>query len=441
MIYILCPANKATGGPELLHQLGYKLNMLGFPAKMLYLNVIDGTDPVCESYHKYQVPWCTKIEENEDTIVIVPEINIPLLHQLANFRCFIWWLSVDNAVYSKEDLANMQHHTNLIHLAQSHYAINFLTNTLHIDSDKICYLSDYLNGEFFLQSESGSDSERDDVILFNPKKGFSKTAELIAKSDYQIKWQALSGLTPYGMRETMKKAKIYVDFGSHPGKDRIPREAAMCGCLVATNTTGSAAYSEDVPISSEYKFSETDSASYILSKLCRMLEEYPTRKNDYTNYLTFIKQEYMLFETDVLRIFRKATGYHPLPDFDAKTYTNLMLSSIQEEDYRCAYNALVHYRLHSYPESANLDTIETIIRMGIGEYAEAKISVERGLEKDPQNYELNLYAAQLHLHIGNPQLVRQYCACALQHCLGSADEEFIKNTCAEFMSLCDKCDN
>lgn len=28
---------------------------------------------------------------------------------------------------------------------------------------------------------------------------------------------------------TMRKAKVYIDFGFHPGKDRIPREAVMCG--------------------------------------------------------------------------------------------------------------------------------------------------------------------------------------------------------------------
>lgn len=33
MIYIICPVNQESGGPELLHQLGYKLNLLGFEEK------------------------------------------------------------------------------------------------------------------------------------------------------------------------------------------------------------------------------------------------------------------------------------------------------------------------------------------------------------------------------------------------------------------------
>ena len=35
-IYILCPPNKATGGPEALHQLGYLLKEKGCQVKMLY---------------------------------------------------------------------------------------------------------------------------------------------------------------------------------------------------------------------------------------------------------------------------------------------------------------------------------------------------------------------------------------------------------------------
>lgn len=35
-IYVACPAKVATGGPELLHQLVFKMNQLGYIAKMFY---------------------------------------------------------------------------------------------------------------------------------------------------------------------------------------------------------------------------------------------------------------------------------------------------------------------------------------------------------------------------------------------------------------------
>ena len=79
---------------------------------------------------------------------------------------------------------------------------------------------------------------RQKLNLFNPIKGIDKTLEFIKKSDARIKWRALKGLTPEQMREVMLQSKVYIDFGNHPGKDRIPREAATCGCCVLTNKNG-----------------------------------------------------------------------------------------------------------------------------------------------------------------------------------------------------------
>jgi len=35
-IYVACPAKAATSGPELLHQLFFKMNQFGYDAKMFY---------------------------------------------------------------------------------------------------------------------------------------------------------------------------------------------------------------------------------------------------------------------------------------------------------------------------------------------------------------------------------------------------------------------
>jgi len=51
----------------------------------------------------------------------------------------------------------------------------------------------------------------------------------------------------------LKKAKLYIDFGFHTGKDRIPREAVMSGTSIITGYKGSAAFFEDVSIYRQYK--------------------------------------------------------------------------------------------------------------------------------------------------------------------------------------------
>lgn len=62
----------------------------------------------------------------------------------------------------------------------------------------------------------------------------------------------------------MSKSKVYIDFGNHPGKDRIPREAAISGCIVITGKRGAAAFAEDVCIPETYKFDESCAKKKIL---------------------------------------------------------------------------------------------------------------------------------------------------------------------------------
>ena len=62
------------------------------------------------------------------------------------------------------------------------------------------------------------------------------------------------------VREALCKVKVYADFGSHPGRDRMPREAALCGACVLTNRRGSANFAEDVPLPTLYKLDQDDPA-------------------------------------------------------------------------------------------------------------------------------------------------------------------------------------
>ena len=63
----------------------------------------------------------------------------------------------------------------------------------------------------------------------------------------------------------------YIDFGPHPGMDRLPREAALAGCIVITNREGAAAHDEDVPLPPEYKFRKFDVEAIhaLLGDCCR----------------------------------------------------------------------------------------------------------------------------------------------------------------------------
>ena len=66
-IYILTPGNVVTGGVELLHQLSYKLNLLGFSSCIVYCNK-QGEPAVYntpEIYEKYNSVVSETVEELE----------------------------------------------------------------------------------------------------------------------------------------------------------------------------------------------------------------------------------------------------------------------------------------------------------------------------------------------------------------------------------------
>lgn len=429
MIHILCPAHLASGGPELLHQLGYKLNLLGFDANIFYYNPREGVDPVCEQYRKYGVPYTDAFDPSLDTMLVIPEPMIPWVPKLEGFQRVVWWLSVDNANYENDELEYMRTHTDVLHLVQSQYAFDFLQEN-GIDKERIFYLSDYINSEFLLSAQNlKEECSRENVVLFNPRKGISKTLDLISKSTWRIRWQALSGLTPYGMREVMKRAKVYIDFGHHPGKDRIPREAALCGCCVLTNKKGSAGNAIDVPIPERYKFDESSSDSQILDCIYQLLEQYETKKDDYTAYVEKIKKEFVEFEKDIVRFFGAFLKKHETNPESAEQCVEDILRQIESGNYDKALQRLVDYRICGYEENLTVNILETVIRIGLGEYPEAEICALRGLEKEPENYELYLNLAHISFLTNRRRECLEYCEKAIRYSHGTPDEEYVKNVC------------
>ena len=434
MIYILCPANLETGGPELLHQLGYKLNLLGIETNITYINKKENVDPVCDCYRKYNVPYSDTLELSSDTLVIVPEIYISFIQQLKNCRCVIWWLSVDYAKYKQEDMNLMIDNPNIYHLVQSQYALEYLRDSLNI-SKNVFYLSDYLNSAFFDPTKVVHDSERSNVVVFNPKKGANKTANIIFSSDYRIKWQALNGLTPEQMREVMRKAKVYIDFGSHPGKDRIPREAAMCGCCIITNRSGAAANNIDVDIPDKYKFENDNDAVPVLECINGIFEQYSEKKMDFIPYINKISHEFIEFEKDTVKFFGMFKPECKLELETEEQYIECMLTEIQNEDYGKALLYLINYRIQGFDNNLTIDILETVIRMGIHEYAEAEICAFRGIEKDERNYELYLNLAQIGLLTKDSEKCMKYVPKAIECSKGTPDEEYIIEACKTYLSM------
>ena len=98
----------------------------------------------------------------------------------------------------------------------------------------------------------------------------------------------------------MRTAKVYIDFGYHPGKDRIPREAAMCGCCVITNRRGSARNDIDVPIPPEFKFDVPYKMDDIYGCITRCFNDFEDQTRKFDSYRAWIADEKRRFDEEVL---------------------------------------------------------------------------------------------------------------------------------------------
>jgi hypothetical protein len=272
--------------------------------------------PVNEHYEKYHLPYVEKLEDERGNVIVAPETNVELLRHVKHATKVIWWMSVDNYHLTqhtcKGALINLFglrrfkiEQPDIFHLAQSYYAIDFLRH--RVDESHIMYLSDYLDDEFIEAVQLHAIKERTDLVLYNPSKGFEFTQKIMHAA-LDLQWYPLQGLTPLQMREVMERAKVYIDFGHHPGKDRIPRETAISGCCVLTGLRGAARFHQDVPIPQKYKFEDSEnSIPAIISMIRSCLSDYEGHIKDFDEYREMIRQEHKGFSKDVRDIFGKLT--------------------------------------------------------------------------------------------------------------------------------------
>ena len=314
--YIVAPANFATGGPELLHQLAFKLKENGKNVSMLYIPT-DNPDPVHENYKQYGIDFVREINDDEQTVLIVPETKTQLLNNYKKIKKIVWWLSVDNYflflsglsgrinrfILNRLDSQNYLFFSSRLkfadfHLVQSEYAKVCLNKN---GINNVGFLADYLH-ESFLKVQTDLDLKQN-VVAYNPKKGLEFTQKLIKRSP-NIKFVAIENMTREEVVRLLQKAKVYIDFGFHPGKDRIPREAAFLKCCVITNKRGSANFSKDVAISEEFKFEENGaSLNLIRNKIEDCFNNYTENIVKFEAYRKEIKQQEFEFDEQLRSLF------------------------------------------------------------------------------------------------------------------------------------------
>lgn len=330
-IYVVCPASIKTGGPELLHQLVFTLNKNGLDASLVYSGIENHDYKIIDEYKQYASSYLleNEVEDNAGNLLVVPETNVRALEKYKDIQKAIWWLSVDNfylvyfsfaswkcrietwgflrflrrTLFTKSALNPKNHITmnsKIIQGAQFHFCQSkYAEEECKKHGLNTIYLSDYLNDEFFHCNDEKV--EKENIVAYSPAKGFRFTKKIIKKNP-DIRFEPIQKMTREQVQSLLKKAKVYIDFGNHPGKDRIPREARMQGCVVITGKNGSTKYFEDVPIDEKFerKSKNIFAVSNLIKKIFTDYDFYNKRQMNYTDAIRKEKEE---FEMDVRKIF------------------------------------------------------------------------------------------------------------------------------------------
>lgn len=314
-IYVCSPPRVTTGGVELLQQLVFELNKQHFGiAKLLYIdNTPEMGHPVPEQYEKYKNPFLVNTYNEKDAVIVLPEVMAVMAEtQFRRCSVIIWWESVDNYFLANpvEKWYSFKKNKSILHMTQSMYAKDFLKKA-GVSEEQIFEVSDYLGEDFFTEEVLLDSSKRKLNVLYNPKKGLDFTNKLIAFSP-NLHWIPIAQMSPDEVSHLMLESRVYIDFGNHPGKDRMPREAAISGCCIVTGRNGSADYYEDIPIMDQYKFKRTIAdVPAICSCIEQLVNEYDTYISDFEYYRSFIRAEKSKFEKAVSDLLSILLEHNP----------------------------------------------------------------------------------------------------------------------------------
>ena len=323
-VYVVCPGNYHTGGAELLHQLCSQLITFGVDAYMFYF--VKGSfdlkgDPVDDFYRKYHLPYALKPEDAERNIFVAYEGPTEYLYLPKKSQRVLWWLSADNFLLSLSDYLRSKtlstrldftplqkfftfhdQDKEMIHFAQSEYAYQFL-KVNGVPDYKIYMVEDYLNQAFLSRAAQVDLSRKQNIVAFNPRKGFEVTQQLI-KFAPDLAWFPIQNMTPEQVQELLAAAKVYIDFGNHPGKDRIPREAAISGCVVITGRRGSAGNDVDINIPAEFKFDERNfNPQAVIEKIREVFADFDAAHEKQADYHARILDDKNRFAREVAEAF------------------------------------------------------------------------------------------------------------------------------------------
>lgn len=320
-IYIHCPPLVTTGGPQWLQQICYQLRQDDrIDAKMLYFeNKLP--NPQAPLYtQRYNNPYI-KVEQlpvlTKKDIIILPQIHCSkrtFLPIFKNCTKVVLWQSVNFYLSTTQPNELNRWPKGTIHLAQGEYARDYL-RFAQVPSEDVYLLNDYISDQFFNFTPILTDQFRQNIICYNPRKEkefIENIKKYLQTKSYSklFNFVPIDGYTTKEIINIFSKAKLYFDPGYCPGLDRMPREAAACGCCIMVSNLGGFKYYKDFPIPEKYKFEiENDNIPKILNTIEFLLNNYNERIGDFRILREKIAREKIVSEQKLEKIKERLIRY------------------------------------------------------------------------------------------------------------------------------------
>jgi hypothetical protein len=155
----------------------------------------------------------------------------------------------------------------------------------------------------WIDMDVNESSNSNNTICVNPAKG-AELIDLFESKNPDLSFIKLRSMTKIDVINSLLSSKIYIDFGHHPGKDRIPREASLCGCVVLVKNSGAAKYYEDVSIENYYKFDDLEELNI---KVRDILSNFSYHQEKQSTYKDKTKNEKEIFKLEVSKLLELAS--------------------------------------------------------------------------------------------------------------------------------------
>jgi len=364
-VFVFAPAQYYTGGVTALYQLCKNLNNY-IDTYIAFIDTLSDEKIEKYIHQNYLHFRCdhvsqSKVLDSKDHIIVIPESRPDLIAKYKFSKKIIYWLSVDNFLVSispisrsvavkllynlisssrfdliwffglsifKRYLKNDRTYIRLlsnalkgeyyssfardktvqippadVHILQSYYVYNFLTN--FAKTSKMFFLHEPLEDDYL--NFPISKDRKEDIVTWNTRKAYPITLKVIkALKKNKVHVVDLENVGKGNMINILGKSKIFIDIGIHPGRDRPPREAVVLGNIAVVNNHGGCFYYDDCMIEPPFKvdcYTETKcniDPKKVAEDILHYMENYEYYyKKYFTKFRDYILEEPKLYQKEI----------------------------------------------------------------------------------------------------------------------------------------------